>query len=135
MAPPPGRGMSDFALAAIVGGSALAGAVLGWVELRILYLLDRAATVAGPADPAFALSWTNASFPFTTVAAVVVGMGATFAILAVAVIISRQRGIERVDRERDAMTGRPSLLHPDRRPPHTHIPNSSASPNRRDEVR
>ncbi|WP_280763506.1 hypothetical protein [Prescottella agglutinans] len=98
--------------AAIVGGSALLGALVGWALMRVTYMMDRTGAPDGSADSVWGLSWTNASFPFTVVAAVVAGMSVTFAILAVLVIVSRQRALERVARERHAMAGRAPLLRP-----------------------
>lgn len=87
-------------LAMAIGGAALAGAAVGWTLMRVAYRLDRLATPDGTGDPIWALTWTDASFPFTIVAIVVLTFTALFGVLAAAVAVSHQRSVRDIARQR-----------------------------------
>lgn len=112
--------------AAVIGGAALAGAVVGWSLMRVTYRLDRFAAPDGAGDPIWALTWTNASFPFTTVAIVVVAFTAAFACLATALIATRQTHDRAVARQRRIVAA--GARTPLMRRPH---PTGPARPERR----
>lgn len=85
------RPASPHAVAATaIAAAAFIGAVVGWVLMRVAYRLDRLAAPDGAGDPVWSLTWTNASFPFTMVALVVVAFTVLFAVLAAAVVLAHQ---------------------------------------------
>ncbi|GBF17553.1 hypothetical protein Br6_04960 [Rhodococcus sp. Br-6] len=107
--------------AAGIGGAAAVGATIGWVSMRVLYRMDRLAAPDGAGDPIWSLTWTNASFPFSTVAVVVVAFGLTFAGLAGALLASyegRTRDLARQRRTVAATTRAPLLRRSAAQPVH-----------------
>lgn len=95
-----------------IGGAATVGATIGWVSMRVLYRMDRLAAPDGAGDPIWSLTWTNASFPFSIVAVVVVAFGLTFAGLAGALLASYEDRARDLTRQRRAVatTNRTPLL-------------------------
>ena len=86
--------------ATAIAVAAFIGAVVGWTLMRVAYRLDRLAAPDGAGDPVWSLTWTNASFPFTMVALVVVTFTVLFAVLAAAVVLAHQASTRDLARQR-----------------------------------
>lgn len=117
MTTPPASPRPQAIAAAVVGGAALTGALIGWTLMRIAYRLDRFAANDGAGDPVWSLAFTNAGFPFTVVIVVVAAFTAGFAGLAAAVVIDQHthaRSVARQHRILEAGTTTPLLRRPTR---------------------
>lgn len=86
--------------ATAIAAAAFIGAVVGWTLMRVAYCLDRLAAPDGAGDRVWSLTWTNASFPFTMVALVVVTFTVLFAVLAAAIVFAHQASTRDLARQR-----------------------------------
>lgn len=115
MTTPPASPRPHTIAAAVIGGAALTGALIGWALIRIAYRLDRFAANDGAGEPVWSLAFTNAAFPFTVVVGVVAAFTAGFAGLAAAVVIDQHthaRAVARQHRILAAGTTTPLLRRP-----------------------